>query len=99
MGSTNELFNIKIVEVEGIWGQIKKFWQLQSLAIESETQDSSNVDEEIMTDIQSSIVFKGNRYKAKFPWKMNLKRILNDNREMVHRRFWKLRTSFRKDPL
>ncbi|GBM01529.1 hypothetical protein AVEN_202404-1 [Araneus ventricosus] len=99
IGLTNDLLSLKIVVDErNISDQLQQFWKLENLGVGSESQEEHSFDADIMKEFEAGITYQDNRYKVKFPWKSNMKHLLNNNRDIASRRFSKLKSNFINDP-
>ncbi|GFR25568.1 uncharacterized protein TNCT_237851 [Trichonephila clavata] len=86
-----------IVNESNISKQLSKFWDLENLGIEAELSDDENIDNDIMSEFEAGISYQNKRYKVKFPWKPSRKTLLENNEEIVRKRFLKLRSRFKND--
>ncbi|GFR10938.1 uncharacterized protein TNCT_469291 [Trichonephila clavata] len=86
-----------IVNESNISKQLSEFWDLENLGIEAELSDDENIDNDIMSEFEAGISYQNKRYKVKFPWKPNMKTLLENNEEIVRKRFLKLRSRFKND--
>ncbi|GFW92351.1 integrase catalytic domain-containing protein [Trichonephila clavipes] len=77
--------------------QLSEFWNLENLGIEAEVSDEENIDNDIMSEFEAGISYQNKRYKVKFPWKPNMKTLLENNEEVARKRFLKLRSRFKND--
>ncbi|GFT71577.1 reverse transcriptase domain-containing protein [Trichonephila clavipes] len=64
---------------------------------EAEVSDEENIDNDIMSELEAGISYQNKRYKVKFPWKPNMKTLLENNEEIARKRFLKLRSRFKND--
>ncbi|GFX05357.1 uncharacterized protein TNCV_1645571 [Trichonephila clavipes] len=71
--------------------RLSEFWNLENLGIEVEVSDEENIDNDIMSEFEAGISYQNKRYKVKFPWKPNMKTLLENNEEIARKRFLKLR--------
>ncbi|GFW64708.1 integrase catalytic domain-containing protein [Trichonephila clavipes] len=62
---------------------LSEFWDLENLGIEAEVSDEENIDKDIMSEFEAGISYQNKRYKAKFPWKPNMKILLENNEEIA----------------
>ncbi|GFS89969.1 uncharacterized protein TNCV_506991 [Trichonephila clavipes] len=85
-----------IVNESNICKQLSEFWDLENLGIEAEVSDEENIDNDIMSEFEG-ISYQNKRYKVKFPWKPNMKTLLENNEEIARKRFLKLRSRFKND--
>ncbi|GFV50644.1 uncharacterized protein TNCV_2213071 [Trichonephila clavipes] len=85
-----------IVNESNISKQLSEFWNLENLGIEAEVSDEENIDNDIMSEFEAGISYQNKRYKVKFPWKPNMKTLLENNEEVARKRFLKLRSRFKK---
>ncbi|GFV06321.1 reverse transcriptase domain-containing protein [Trichonephila clavipes] len=69
----------------------------ENLGIEAEVSDEENIDNDIMSEFEAGISYQNKRYKVKFPWKPNMKTLLENNEEVARKRFLKLRSRFKND--
>ncbi|GFW70093.1 uncharacterized protein TNCV_2215461 [Trichonephila clavipes] len=76
---------------------LSEFWNLENLGIEAEVSDEENIDNDIMSEFEAGISYQNKRYKVKFPWKPNMKTLLENNEEVARKRFLKLRSRFKND--
>ncbi|GFR24877.1 uncharacterized protein TNCT_411241 [Trichonephila clavata] len=60
----------------------------RSLGIEAEVSDDENIDSDIISDFEAGISYQNKRYKVTFPWKLNVKTLLENN-EIARKRFLK----------
>ncbi|GFW03838.1 uncharacterized protein TNCV_2049541 [Trichonephila clavipes] len=72
--------------------RLSEFWNLENLGIEAEVSDEENIDNDIMSEFEAGISYQNKRYKVKFPWKPNMKTLLENNEEIARKRFLKLRS-------
>ncbi|GFT62589.1 DUF1758 domain-containing protein [Trichonephila clavipes] len=86
-----------IVNESNISKQLSEFWDLENLGIEAAVSDEENIDNNIMSKFEARISYQNKRYKVKFPWKPNMKTLLENNEEIARKRFLKLRSSFKND--
>ncbi|GFW35766.1 uncharacterized protein TNCV_4436131 [Trichonephila clavipes] len=86
-----------IVNESNISKQLSEFWNLENLGIEAEVSDEENIDNDIMSEFEAGISYQNKRYKVKFPWKLNMKTLLENNEEIARKRFLKLRSRFKND--
>ncbi|GFU05242.1 uncharacterized protein TNCV_575531 [Trichonephila clavipes] len=86
-----------IVNESNISKQLSEFWNLENLGIEAEVSDEENIDNDIMSEFEAGISYQNKRYKVKFPWKPNMKTLLENNEEVARKRFLKLRSRFKND--
>ncbi|GFT49975.1 uncharacterized protein TNCV_4175981 [Trichonephila clavipes] len=86
-----------IVNESNISKQLSEFWKLENLRIEAEVTDEENIDNDIMSEFEVGISYQNKRYKVKFPWKPNMKTLLENNEEVARNRFLKLRSRFKND--
>ncbi|GFX07902.1 uncharacterized protein TNCV_4161711 [Trichonephila clavipes] len=86
-----------IVNEYNISKQLSEFWNLENLGIEAEVSDEENIDNDIMSEFEAGISYQNKRYKVKFPWKPNMKTLLENNEEIARKRFLKLRSRFKND--
>ncbi|GFT42225.1 uncharacterized protein TNCV_1465681 [Trichonephila clavipes] len=86
-----------IVNEFNISKQLSEFWDLENLGIEAEVSDEENIDNDIMSEFEAGISYQNKRYKVKFPWKPNMKTLLENNEEIARKRFLKLRSRFKND--
>ncbi|GFT08840.1 uncharacterized protein TNCV_2407011 [Trichonephila clavipes] len=86
-----------IVNESNICKQLSEFWDLENLGIEAEVSDEENIDNDIMSEFEAGITYQNTRYKVKFPWKPNMKTLLENNEEIARKRFLKLRSRFKND--
>ncbi|GFW36294.1 uncharacterized protein TNCV_4931561 [Trichonephila clavipes] len=86
-----------IVNESNISKQLSEFWNLENLGIEAEVSDEENIDNDIMSEFEAGISYQNKRYKVKFPWKPNMKTLLENNEEIARKRFLKLRSRFKND--
>ncbi|GFT09977.1 uncharacterized protein TNCV_1114381 [Trichonephila clavipes] len=86
-----------IVNESNICKQLSEFWDLENLGIEAEVSDEENIDNDIMSEFEAGISYQNKRYKVKFPWKPNMKTLLENNEEIARKRFLKLRSRFKND--
>ncbi|GFV98653.1 uncharacterized protein TNCV_1453391 [Trichonephila clavipes] len=86
-----------IVNESNISKQLSEFWNLENLGIEAEVSDEENIDNDIMSEFEAGISYQNKRYKVKFPWKPNMKTLLENNEEIARERFLKLRSRFKND--
>ncbi|GFX25868.1 uncharacterized protein TNCV_2640121 [Trichonephila clavipes] len=85
-----------IVNESNISKQLSEFWNLENLGIEAEVSDEENIDD-IMSEFEAGISYQNKWYKVKFPWKPNMKTLLENNEEVARKRFLKLRSRFKND--
>ncbi|GFX37965.1 reverse transcriptase domain-containing protein [Trichonephila clavipes] len=85
-----------IVNESNISKQLSEFWNLENLGIEAEVSDEENIDND-MSEFEAGISYQNKRYKVKFPWKPNMKTLLENNEEVARKRFLKLRSRFKND--
>ncbi|GFV32989.1 uncharacterized protein TNCV_1746311 [Trichonephila clavipes] len=85
-----------IVNESNISKQLSEFWNLENLGIEAEVSDEENIDNDITSEFEAGISYQNKRYKVKFPWKPNMKTLLENN-EVARKRFLKLRSRFKND--
>ncbi|GFV16742.1 reverse transcriptase domain-containing protein [Trichonephila clavipes] len=50
-----------------------------------------------MSEFEAGISYQNKRYKVKFPWKPNMKTLLENNEDIARKRFLKLRSRFKND--
>ncbi|GFX98315.1 uncharacterized protein TNCV_4909581 [Trichonephila clavipes] len=50
-----------------------------------------------MSEFEAGISYQNKRYKVKFPWKPNMKTLLENNEEIARERFLRLRSRFKND--
>ncbi|GFX55543.1 uncharacterized protein TNCV_268311 [Trichonephila clavipes] len=86
-----------IVNESNICKQLSEFWDLENLGIEAEVSDEENIDNDIMSEFEAGISYQNKRYKVKFPWKPNMKTLLENTEEVARKRFLKLRSRFKND--
>ncbi|GFX05916.1 uncharacterized protein TNCV_1785481 [Trichonephila clavipes] len=86
-----------IVNESNISKQLTEFWNLENLGIEAEVSDEENIDNDMMSEFEAGISYQNKRYKVKFPWKPNMKTLLENNEEVARKRFLKLRSRFKND--
>ncbi|GFT07017.1 uncharacterized protein TNCV_1415681 [Trichonephila clavipes] len=86
-----------IVNEFNISKQPSEFWDLENLGIEAEVCDEENIDNDVMSEFEAGISYQNKRYKVKFPWKLNIKTLLENNEEIARKRFLKLRSRFKND--
>ncbi|GFU62940.1 uncharacterized protein TNCV_40861 [Trichonephila clavipes] len=86
-----------IVNESNISKQLSEFWNLENLGIEAEVSVEENIDNDIMSEFEAGISYQNKRYKVKFPWKPNMKTLLENNEEIARKRFLKLRSRFKND--
>ncbi|GFT88727.1 reverse transcriptase domain-containing protein [Trichonephila clavipes] len=86
-----------IVSESNISKQLSEFWNLENLGIEAEVSDEENIDNDIMSEFEAGISYQNKRYKVKFPWKPNMKTLLENNEEIARERFLRLRSRFKND--
>ncbi|GFY35079.1 reverse transcriptase domain-containing protein [Trichonephila clavipes] len=86
-----------IVNESNISKQLSEFWNLENSGIEAEVSDEENIDNDIMSEFEAEISYQNKRYKVKFPWKPNMKTLLENNEEVARKRFLKLRSRFKND--
>ncbi|GFW38531.1 uncharacterized protein TNCV_3286481 [Trichonephila clavipes] len=86
-----------IVNESNISKQLSEFWDLENLGIEAEVSDEENIDNDIMSEFEAGISYQNKRYKVKFPWKPDMKTLLENNEEIARKRFLKLRSRFKND--
>ncbi|GFU73076.1 uncharacterized protein TNCV_4310101 [Trichonephila clavipes] len=86
-----------IANESNISKQLSEFWDLENLGIEAEVSDEENIDNDIMSEFEAGISYQNKRYKVKFPWKPNMKTLLENNEEIARKRFLKLRSRFKND--
>ncbi|GFX31101.1 DUF1758 domain-containing protein [Trichonephila clavipes] len=86
-----------IVNESNISKQLSEFWDFENLGIEAEVSDEENIDNDIMSEFEAGISYQNKRYKVKFPWKPNMKTLLENNEEIARKRFLKLRSRFKND--
>ncbi|GFV90197.1 reverse transcriptase domain-containing protein [Trichonephila clavipes] len=86
-----------IVSESNISKQLSEFWNLENLGIEAEVSDEENIDNDTMSEFEAGISYQNKRYKVKFPWKLNMKTLLENNEEIARKRFLKLRSRFKND--
>ncbi|GFW55552.1 integrase catalytic domain-containing protein [Trichonephila clavipes] len=83
-----------------IYDKLSEFWDLENLGIEARKigiDDEENIDNDIMSEFEAGISYQNKRYKVKFPWKPNMKTLLENNEESARKRFLKLRSRFKND--
>lgn len=99
-GSVNsELLSMKVVvEEKTICDQLKTFWDLESIGISSEVDTKDEIEEEIMKNFEEGISYHNKRYKVKLPWKPEMKEMLENNKDVAHRRFQSLKKCLTSDP-
>ncbi|GFV02820.1 uncharacterized protein TNCV_2304531 [Trichonephila clavipes] len=85
-----------IANESNISKQLGEFWDLENLGIEAEVSDEENINND-MSEFEAGISYQNKRYKVKFPWKPNMKTLLENNEEIARKRFLKLRTRFKND--
>ncbi|GFX38569.1 integrase catalytic domain-containing protein [Trichonephila clavipes] len=71
--------------------------ELRNRSREREVSDEENIDNDIMSEFEAGISYQNKRYKVKFPWKPNMKTLLENNEEVARKRFLKLRSRFKND--
>ena len=76
------------VPYEGLEGEVKKFWDLESLGIKT-----PSIHEEFL----EKLTHRGNHYQVNLPWKATHPP-LPDNYELSHRRLSSLLSRLRKEP-
>ncbi|GFX22688.1 uncharacterized protein TNCV_2994231 [Trichonephila clavipes] len=86
-----------IVNESNISKQLSEFWDLENLGIEAEVSDEENIDNDIMYEFEAGISYQNKQYKVKFPWKPNMKTLLENKEEIARKRFLKLRSRFKND--
>ncbi|GFY37528.1 uncharacterized protein TNIN_190231 [Trichonephila inaurata madagascariensis] len=92
-----------IVNESNVSKQLSEFWDLEKLGIEAEVSvcvcvcDEENIDNDIMSEFEAGISNQNKLYKVKFPWKPNMKTLLENNEEIARKRFLKLRSRFNND--
>ncbi|GFX24193.1 uncharacterized protein TNCV_2436861 [Trichonephila clavipes] len=86
-----------IVNESNISKQLSEFWDLENLGIEAEVSDEENIDNDIISEFEAGISYQNKRYKVKFPWKPNMKTLLENNEEIARKRFLKLRSRFKNN--
>ncbi|GFW70595.1 uncharacterized protein TNCV_1624271 [Trichonephila clavipes] len=86
-----------IVNESNISKQLSEFWNLEIFGIEAEVSDEENIDNDIMSEFEAGVSYQNKRYKVKFPWKPNMKTLLENNEEVARKRFLKLRSRFKND--
>ncbi|GFT40866.1 reverse transcriptase domain-containing protein [Trichonephila clavipes] len=72
-----------IVNESNISKQLSEFWDLENLGIEAEVSNEENIDNDIMSQFEAGISYQNKRYKVKFPWKPNMKTLLENNEEKL----------------
>ncbi|GFS51946.1 reverse transcriptase domain-containing protein [Trichonephila clavipes] len=93
---SEELLTMSVIANESnISKQLSEFWDLENLGIEAEVSDEENIDNDIMSEFEAGISYQNKRYKVKFPWKPNMKTLLENNEEIARKRFLKLRSRFK----
>ncbi|GFT45816.1 uncharacterized protein TNCV_1781531 [Trichonephila clavipes] len=85
-----------IVNESNISKQLSEFWNVENLGIEAEVSDEENIDND-MSEFEAGISYQNKRYKVKFPWKPNMKTLLENNEEIARKRFLKLRSRLKND--
>ncbi|GFY17192.1 uncharacterized protein TNCV_1089681 [Trichonephila clavipes] len=86
-----------IVNESNISKQLSEFWDLENLGIEAEVSYEENIDNDIISEFEAEISYQNKWYKVKFPWKPNMKTLLENNEEIARKRFLKLRSRFKND--
>ncbi|GFV26304.1 uncharacterized protein TNCV_4029471 [Trichonephila clavipes] len=86
-----------IVNESNISKRLSEFWYLENLGIEADVSNEENIDNDIMSEFEAGISYQNKWYKVKFPWKPNMKTLLENNEEIARKRFLKLRPRFKKD--
>ncbi|GFW08179.1 uncharacterized protein TNCV_956101 [Trichonephila clavipes] len=87
-----------VVNESNISKQLSEFWDLENFGIEAEVSDEEMVfDNDIMSEFEAGISYQNKRYKVKFPWKLNMRILLENNEEIARKKFLKLRSRFKND--
>ncbi|GFS48836.1 uncharacterized protein TNCV_3025531 [Trichonephila clavipes] len=86
-----------IVNESNISKQLSKFWDLENLLIDVEEFGEECIGSDIMSEFEAGISYQNKWYKVKFPWKPNMKTLLENNEEIARKRFFKLRSRLKKD--
>ncbi|GFQ80141.1 uncharacterized protein TNCT_551561 [Trichonephila clavata] len=86
-----------LVNESNVSKQLNEIWDLENSGIEAEVFDDENIDNDIMSEFEAGISYQNKRYKVKFPWKPNMKTLLENNEEIARKRFLKLRSPFKND--
>ncbi|GFV62145.1 uncharacterized protein TNCV_4109481 [Trichonephila clavipes] len=86
-----------IVNESNICKQLSEFWDLENLGIEAEVSDEENIDNDIMSEFEAGISYQNKRYKVKFLGNLTMKTLLENNEELLGKRFLKLRSRFKND--
>ncbi|GFT49385.1 uncharacterized protein TNCV_4583521 [Trichonephila clavipes] len=76
-----------IVNESNISKQLSEFWNLENLGIEAEVSDEENIDNDIMSEFEAGISYQNKRYKVKFPWKPNMKTLLEKMKKLLGKDF------------
>ncbi|GFX98643.1 uncharacterized protein TNCV_1502211 [Trichonephila clavipes] len=62
-----------------------------------EVSDEENIDNDIMSEFEAGFSYQNKRYEVKFPWKPNMKTLLEYNEDIARKRLLKLRSRFKND--
>ncbi|GFT42696.1 uncharacterized protein NPIL_176561 [Nephila pilipes] len=76
---------------------LSEFWNSENLGVEAEVSNNENIDEDIMSEFETGISYQNKWYKVKFPWKPNMKTLLENNEQVAKKRFMILRSHFKSD--
>ncbi|GFQ84751.1 uncharacterized protein TNCT_690321 [Trichonephila clavata] len=86
-----------IVNESNVSEQLREIRDLENLGIKVEVSNDENIDNDIMSEFEAGLSYQNKRYKVKFPWKPNMKTLLENNEEIARKRFLKLRSRFKND--
>ncbi|GFV26322.1 hypothetical protein TNCV_1203581 [Trichonephila clavipes] len=80
--SKDEGFDLSALCSSCTWKSVlSEFWYLENLGIEADVSNEENIDNDIMSEFEAGISYQNKWYKVKFPWKPNMKALLENNEE------------------
>ncbi|GFW11041.1 uncharacterized protein TNCV_275731 [Trichonephila clavipes] len=94
---SEDILTMSVINESNISKQLSEFWNLENLGIEAEVSNEEKIGNDIMSEFEAGISYQNKRYKVKFPWKPNMKTLLENNEEIARKRFLKLRSRFKND--
>ncbi|GFU33314.1 reverse transcriptase domain-containing protein [Nephila pilipes] len=77
--------------------QLSESWNLENFGTEVEVFNDENIEEDIMSELEAEISYRDKMYEVKFPWKSNMKVLLENNEQVAKKRFMKLRSHFKSN--
>lgn len=91
------LQNAVMVAHTAVLKDLRVFWELDSMGINDDRDERSDIDTEIINPFEKSLQFKNGKYEANLLWKHNPDDLKN-NFEIAKKRFVNLKNKLSKSP-